>query len=116
MIAKSLPVEAGDRPMIDPLMPARNERPRRIPATAPPVVSPASAESAAHALATQRGPDYIPVEEAAARLALTPVALRARCRRAARREGRRVVAHLGADVIAYKFGRSWRVHFPLGPT
>jgi hypothetical protein len=57
--------------------------------------------------------EYIPVEEAALRLALTPVALRARCRRAARREGRNVVAHLGAGVVAYKFGRSWRVRFPL---
>jgi hypothetical protein len=57
--------------------------------------------------------DYIPIEEAAPRLALTPVALRARCRRAARREGRNIVAHLGAGVVAYKFGRSWRVRFPL---
>jgi hypothetical protein len=57
--------------------------------------------------------DYIRIEEAAARLALTPVALRARCRRAARREGREVVAHLGAGVVAYKFGRSWRVRFRL---
>lgn len=57
--------------------------------------------------------DYIPIERAAARLALTPVALRARCRRAARREGRNVVAHLGAGVVAHKFGRSWRVRFPL---
>jgi hypothetical protein len=57
--------------------------------------------------------EYLPIEEAALRLALTPVALRARCRRAARREGRHVVAHLGAGVIAYKFGRSWRVRFPL---
>jgi hypothetical protein len=57
--------------------------------------------------------DYIPIEEAAVRLALTPIALRARCRRAARREGRSVVAHLGAGVVAYKLGRSWRVRFPL---
>ncbi len=54
---------------------------------------------------------YLPIDEAAARLALTPVALRARCRRAARREGRNVLAHLGAGVVAYKFGRSWRVRF-----
>jgi hypothetical protein len=27
--------------------------------------------------------------------------------------GREIVAHLGAGVVAYKFGRSWRVHFPL---
>jgi hypothetical protein len=112
MTARGLPVEAGDRPMIDLLMPARSERLGSVPATAPPVVYPASVESGAHAIATPRAPDYVPVEEAAARLALTPMALRARCRRAARREGRRVVAHLGADVIAYKFGRSWRVHFP----
>lgn len=57
--------------------------------------------------------DYVPIEEAAVRLALTPIALRARCRRAARREGRSVVAHLGGGVVAYKFGRSWRVRFPL---
>ena len=44
--------------------------------------------------------DYIPIEKAAPRLALTPVALRARCRRAARREGRTVVAHLGAGAPA----------------
>ncbi len=56
--------------------------------------------------------DYVSIERAGARLALTPVALRARCRRAARREGRNVLAHLGAGVVAYKFGRSWRVRFP----
>jgi hypothetical protein len=54
---------------------------------------------------------YVAIEEAAARLALTPVALRARCRRAARREGRNIVAHLGPGVVAYKFGRSWRLLF-----
>lgn len=56
--------------------------------------------------------EYLPIEVAAVRLALTPLALRARCRRAARREGRTIVAHLGAGVVAYKFGRSWRVRFP----
>jgi hypothetical protein len=56
--------------------------------------------------------EYVPIEEAAVRLALTPLALRARCRRAARREGRSIVAHLGAGVVAFKFGRSWRVRFP----
>src|SRR5579883_3280763 len=53
--------------------------------------------------------DYARIDQAAARLAMTPIALRARCRRAARREGRSIVAHLGAGVVAYKFGRSWRV-------
>jgi hypothetical protein len=55
--------------------------------------------------------DYLPIDRAAERLALTPVALRARCRRAARREGRHLVAHLGPGVVACKFGRSWRVRF-----
>jgi hypothetical protein len=28
------------------------------------------------------------------------------------REGRDIVAHLGGGVVAFKFGRSWRVRFP----
>jgi hypothetical protein len=52
------------------------------------------------------------IERAAARLMIDAEALRARCRRAARRQGRDVVAYLGAGVAAYKFGRSWRVRFP----
>ena len=55
--------------------------------------------------------DFVTIEMAAVRLATTPVALRARCRRHARREGREVVARLGAGVVAYKFGSSWRVRF-----
>jgi hypothetical protein len=55
---------------------------------------------------------YVTIEHAAARLSTTPVALRARCRRHARRENREIVARLGAGVIAYKFGASWRVRFP----
>jgi hypothetical protein len=55
------------------------------------------------------------VEEAAARLGVTPVALRHRCRRAQRREGREIIARLGAGVVAYKLGRSgrssWRFKF-----
>jgi transposase len=45
-------------------------------------------------------------------LVLDPEALRARCRRAARKEGRDVVAYLGGGVTAFKLGRSWRVRFP----
>jgi len=60
--------------------------------------------------------DYVTIDEAAPRLALTPLALRARCRRAARRDGRIVAAHLGGGVVAYKFGRSWRVRFAASPT
>lgn len=53
-----------------------------------------------------------PIEIAAARLALAPDALRARCRRHARRVGNEVIAHLGGGIVAFKLGRSWRVSFP----
>lgn len=53
-----------------------------------------------------------PIEVAAAQLNLAPSALRARCRRAARRVGDSIVAHLGGGIVAFKFGRSWRVSFP----
>jgi hypothetical protein len=49
------------------------------------------------------------IEAAAACLSTTATALRARCRRHARRVGREVLARLGAGVTAYKFGASWRV-------
>jgi hypothetical protein len=52
------------------------------------------------------------IEVAAKRLALGPTALRARCRRAARRVGDAIVANLGGGIVAFKFGRSWRVRFP----
>jgi len=57
-------------------------------------------------------PVYMTIDDAAARLSTSSTALRARCRRHARREGRDVVARLGAGVIAYKLGASWRVRFP----
>lgn len=49
------------------------------------------------------------VAEAAELLSTTPTALRARCRRHARRMGREVVALLGAGVTAFKLGTSWRL-------
>jgi len=52
------------------------------------------------------------IETAAAKLDMAPTALRARCRRAALRVGDEVVAHLGGGIVAFKFGRSWRVRFP----
>ena len=55
---------------------------------------------------------YDTIETAAARLDMAPTALRARCRRAARKEGDEVVANLGGGIVAFKFGRSWRVRFP----
>jgi len=57
-------------------------------------------------------PVYVTIEDAARLLAMTAVALRARCRRRARRQGRDVVAHLGGGVTAYKIGASWRLRFP----
>ena len=54
-------------------------------------------------------PVLLPIETAAVLLSTTPTALRARCRRAARRFGRDVIAHLGPGVDALKFGRSWRI-------
>lgn len=50
-------------------------------------------------------------EEAAARLGVSLQALRHRCRRAQRKEGREVVARLGGGVVAHKFGASWRFRF-----
>jgi len=55
---------------------------------------------------------YVGVDDAAARLSTTPNALRARCRRNARRDGRAVSAHLGGGIVAIKFGVSWRIRFP----
>ena len=57
---------------------------------------------------------YETIERAAERLSLDPEALRARCRRGARKEGKDIVAYLGAGIAAFKFGRSWRVRFPAG--
>jgi hypothetical protein len=57
-------------------------------------------------------PRYFTIEAAAAVLSLNPHALRARCRRRARREGRSVVAHLGGGIEAIKLGVTWRIRFP----
>lgn len=56
--------------------------------------------------------ELLTIESAAKLLELSEPALRARCRRAARREGQQLVARLGAGVVAYKFGkRTWRICF-----
>lgn len=52
------------------------------------------------------------IESAAPRLGVSAEALRLRCRRAARRAGSVVVAELGGGIVAFKFGRHWRVRFP----
>jgi hypothetical protein len=56
---------------------------------------------------------YETIEAAALRLSTSPLALRARCRRCATKEGKHIVAHLGAEIVAYKLGRTWRVRFPI---
>lgn len=61
---------------------------------------------------TADGARYRSIHEAATLLATTPDALRARCRRNARRDGRTISAHLGGGIIAIKLGVSWRVRFP----
>ena len=55
---------------------------------------------------------YATIEVAARKLCTSAEALRARCRRHARREGRDVVARLGGGIVAIKFGASWRIRFP----
>lgn len=60
-------------------------------------------------------PVFDTIETAAAKLDMAATALRARCRRASVREGREIVAYLGAGIVAYKMGRSWRVRFPPTP-
>jgi len=57
-------------------------------------------------------PVFETIDAAAEKLSIEAGALRARCRRAARREGDKVVAPLGGGIVAIKFGRSWRVRFP----
>jgi hypothetical protein len=57
-------------------------------------------------------PLYDTIESAAAKLGLDVEALRARCRRAAMRVGDSIQAQLGGGIVAFKFGRSWRVRMP----
>lgn len=55
---------------------------------------------------------YVPIPEAALRLGITPEALRARCRRAMRRDAGVTRADLGGGISAVLFGSTWRVIFP----
>jgi hypothetical protein len=54
------------------------------------------------------------IKAAAAKLGLEPEALRARCRRVQELERGEVIAKLGAGVVGYKLGRTWRFRF-FGP-
>lgn len=53
---------------------------------------------------------YVTIAEAAGCLGVTPTALRARCRRAARPVDGHLVADLGV-CVARKFGATWRLRF-----
>jgi len=53
---------------------------------------------------------YDSVETAAAKLGISPAALRARCRREAERTGEAIIS-LGGGITAFKFGRTWRIVF-----
>jgi hypothetical protein len=61
----------------------------------------------------QTGTPLLTVDQAAELLSTTPSALRARCRRHARRVDREIVARLGAGVVAFKFGASWRLRIDV---
>lgn len=60
----------------------------------------------------QKKPRYYTVEAAAELLSLDPTALRARLRRAQRKEGTAVIADLGGGISGVKLGKSWRLRFP----
>jgi hypothetical protein len=57
-------------------------------------------------------PIFDTIETAAAKLDVPPDSLRARCRRAAKSAGDASVASLGGGIVAFRFGRSWRIRFP----
>ena len=56
--------------------------------------------------------DYLTIDQAAHRLAMTHDALRKRLARGAVRRGRDTICELGDGIVAVKFGRIWRVRFP----
>ena len=77
-----------------------------------------TAATPARARRRRRPPPMLPprqafetIETAAVRLGLDPDALRARCRRAAEQVGDAIVAQLGGGIVAFKFGKSWRIRF-----
>lgn len=56
---------------------------------------------------------YYTTEQAAEILQCSVEALQCRCRRSARRQkDGTIAAKLGAGIIAYKYGRLWKVQFP----
>jgi hypothetical protein len=63
-------------------------------------------------LASPPTPVFETIESAAVKLSVDPAALRSRCRRAANLVGDAKVAQLGGGIVAFKFGRTWRVRFP----
>jgi hypothetical protein len=63
--------------------------------------------------ALRTAPIFETIESAAPKLGVAPGALRSRCQRAARRIGAAsAVAQLGGGIVAFKFGKTWRLRFP----
>jgi len=58
-------------------------------------------------------PRWYTIEEAASLLRTSPVALRARCRRAKPNEWD--IRELASGIRAFKFGRHWRIEFDRRP-
>jgi hypothetical protein len=86
------------------------QTPVDVETTEPPEVEP----ERHRAIAASPRQDYEKTEVAAVRLGLDVQALRARCRRAAKKVGNDVIAHLGGGIVAVKLGSSWRIRFPAG--
>lgn len=78
----------------------------------PKAVSDPAPTSVPRELHPDAGVTFFTVEMAAVKMAMSTNALHLRIRRRARRDGRRVVAHLGGGIVAVQLGRSWRVQFP----
>ncbi len=55
---------------------------------------------------------YLTIDAAASRLSMTPLALRKRCTKLARKVGKDIKADIGDGIVAVRFGRIWRVRFP----
>ena len=85
----------------------------RTESSAPSTASDASPASLPAIAALRTSPIFETIESAAPKLGVAPGALRSRCQRAARRIGTAsAVAQLGGGIVAFKFGKTWRVRFP----
>jgi hypothetical protein len=85
----------------------------RTESDAPSTASDASPAPLPAIAALRAPPIFETIESAAPKLGVAPGALRSRCQRAARRIGAAsAVAQLGGGIVAFKFGKTWRLRFP----